>query len=360
MEENNILKSMLDTTHVLIAYMDQNFDFIRVNRAYAEADDKSISFFPGKNHFELYPNEDNEKIFQKVVDSGEPYFIKAKPFEYEHSPERGTSFWDWSLIPTKDSKGKVSGVVLTLRDVTDREIARRKLKESIKRTNFYKDLLAHDIRNILFVINSSAELMDMGLEKPIQVGDIRESIERIKKQVDNGASLISNVQKLSEAEKEIRETRQVEIKPLLNEVISQIKNQFEQRDITIETQLPTTSLKVKGGPLLNDAFENILLNGIQHNDKEDKKLWIEGSQYREGMVDYIQIEFKDNGRGIPDKNKQNVFMRGVKTQDSNGMGIGLSLVKEIINGYNGRVWVENRVKEDFTQGSNFIVLLKEC
>ncbi|GAJ15926.1 unnamed protein product, partial [marine sediment metagenome] len=65
-ENHNIrhmLETILEQTHILIAYQDPDFNFILVNRAYAEADKREPSFYPGKNHFDLFPNAENEKIF---------------------------------------------------------------------------------------------------------------------------------------------------------------------------------------------------------------------------------------------------------------------------------------------------------
>jgi len=87
-ETTRFLETIFDTTHVLIAHMDPQFNFIKVNRAYALADEKEPSFFPGKNHFDLYPNEENEAIFRRVVETAEPYFADAKAFEYAEHPER--------------------------------------------------------------------------------------------------------------------------------------------------------------------------------------------------------------------------------------------------------------------------------
>ncbi|MFO8018768.1 MAG: HAMP domain-containing sensor histidine kinase [Promethearchaeia archaeon] len=73
---------------------------------------------------------------------------------------------------------------------------------------------------------------------------------------------------------------------------------------------------------------------------------------------HIKIEFKDNGIGISKQRKKDIFKRSYEiNQQGKGTGIGLSLVKEIINMYGGEVWVENRVKGDYSQGSNFIILL---
>jgi len=127
-ETTQFLEAILDTTHILIAYLDPQFNFIKVNKAYALADEKEPPFFPGKNHFDLYPNEENEAIFRRVVETGESYFADAKPFAYAGYPERGFSYWDWSLIPINNQHKSVTGLVLSLANVTERELAEEALK----------------------------------------------------------------------------------------------------------------------------------------------------------------------------------------------------------------------------------------
>ena len=117
---NQVVSAVLDTTPVLIAYLDPEFNFIRVNKSYAMADEKEPEYFMGMNHFELFPNAENEAIFRRVVETGEAHTARAKPFEYEHNPERGVSHWDWTLTPIKDADNKVTGLVLSLLDVTER------------------------------------------------------------------------------------------------------------------------------------------------------------------------------------------------------------------------------------------------
>jgi two-component system sensor kinase FixL len=114
---------MLEHTHMMTVYLDAQFNFVWVNRAYAETCRHEPSFFPGKNHFELYPHEENKAMFQRVVDTGEPFFVVAKPFEFPDQPERGVTCWDWSLVPTTDAAGKVTGIVFTLAEVTERKRA---------------------------------------------------------------------------------------------------------------------------------------------------------------------------------------------------------------------------------------------
>lgn len=133
-EAHQLLELVFDNTHIMIAYMDKNFNFLRVNRAYAIADNHQPSYFPGLNHFDLYPSEENKAIFQQVVKTGEPHFSYMKPFNH---PELGLTYWDWSLVPIKDQNRKVRGLILSLLDVTKRKLAENKILESQKR---FKDL----------------------------------------------------------------------------------------------------------------------------------------------------------------------------------------------------------------------------
>lgn len=119
MQTNELLETIFSSINIHIAFLDREFNFIKVNENYARADNRDVSFFPGKNHFDLYPNEENEVLFRKVVETGEPIFYYEKPFEYAENPERGTTYWDWSLRPVKNDNSEVIGIVLALVDVTD-------------------------------------------------------------------------------------------------------------------------------------------------------------------------------------------------------------------------------------------------
>ena len=127
-------KSFSSSVDILVAIMDRDFNFLRVNRAYAEADEREPEFFLGKNHFDLYPNEENQAIFRKVVETGEPYSVFGKPFVYAGHPERGVTYWDWSLQPLKEADGKVQGVVLNLVNVTGRKRAEDRIREDAARS----------------------------------------------------------------------------------------------------------------------------------------------------------------------------------------------------------------------------------
>ncbi len=86
----------------------------------------------GDNHFVLFPNAENQALFEQVRDTGRPVRFQARPFEFPGQPERGTTYWDWTLVPVQGSEGQVQGLVLSLLDVTDLEQARA-LSEALNR-----------------------------------------------------------------------------------------------------------------------------------------------------------------------------------------------------------------------------------
>lgn len=117
-ESEELLERVFNNTYTLMAYLDTSFNFIRVNQAYLDADNKKLSDVIGENHFELYPSEENEKIFRQVLETGEPYFAQARPFEYGHNQERGITHWNWSLQTVQDDSVTVA-LLLVLVNVTE-------------------------------------------------------------------------------------------------------------------------------------------------------------------------------------------------------------------------------------------------
>lgn len=115
---SDMLEKIFNNLHEAVALLDRDMNFVRVNPLYAALDGRPPGFFPGKNHFELYPHKENEAIFRTVVETGQPYEALAKPFIYPENPDRGVTYWDWILDPVRDADGSVAGLLFTLRDVT--------------------------------------------------------------------------------------------------------------------------------------------------------------------------------------------------------------------------------------------------
>ncbi len=120
-EQSKILEGFFTSTITPLVFLDRYFNFVRVNEAYANACQRDVSEFPGHNHFELYPNEENEAIFKQVVETKVPYQVFAKPFSFPDHPEWGVTYWDWTLTPLLDDKGEVEFLVFSLEDVTEQK-----------------------------------------------------------------------------------------------------------------------------------------------------------------------------------------------------------------------------------------------
>lgn len=127
--ERNLLYAVMNgTRNAHLVYLDRDFNFIHVNQCYAATCGYRPEDMIGKNHFALYPNEENEAIFRRVRDTGEPFELYDKSFEFPDQPERGTTWWDWSLSPVKNQAGAVTGLVLSLIETT----ARKKVEQALQ------------------------------------------------------------------------------------------------------------------------------------------------------------------------------------------------------------------------------------
>lgn len=129
-QERALLANLLNGTDVMLVYLDRDFNFIWVNQSYAKTCHMTLKEMVGKNHFALYPHAENEDIFRGVRDTGVPVFFKNKPFEFPDQPERGLSYWDWSLVPDKNEAGSVAGLVLSLQETTAHVHALHAARES--------------------------------------------------------------------------------------------------------------------------------------------------------------------------------------------------------------------------------------
>ncbi|MEW6714477.1 MAG: response regulator [Nitrospirota bacterium] len=122
-------ETFFDTSITLLAFLDKDFNFIRVNKAYANADEKEISYFPGRNHFDLYPS-DAKAIFEEVVRTKTAFQTFGRPFIYPDHPEWGVTYWNWTLVPILDNNGAVEFLAFSLVDVTEQKKAEENLKKS--------------------------------------------------------------------------------------------------------------------------------------------------------------------------------------------------------------------------------------
>lgn len=130
-EQSRFLESFFEHSINPLVFLDRDFNFIRVNQAYARADGaRQPEDFVGRNHFDLYPSAENEAIFREVVRTRTPYTALAQPFTYPGQLERGATYWNWTLVPVLDAGGEIDFLFLALTDVTRAKRAERELLSS--------------------------------------------------------------------------------------------------------------------------------------------------------------------------------------------------------------------------------------
>ncbi|MHA2179991.1 MAG: PAS domain S-box protein [Promethearchaeota archaeon] len=251
-----------------------------------------------------------------------------------------------------------------IQDVTEKKRAEQELKESkdqyqraYEHETFYKDLFTHDINNILQSILTSLEIINLQTDSVEDPYNIKPMLKIIHEQVYRGTSLVNNVHKFSQLEEADITFQKTDMEKTILEAIKYVKKNYKNREISIRFEPPKEKIYIQADELLKDVFENILINAVKHNNNANIEIVIEITKLQEDGIDFWQIEFIDNGKGIPEAKRKSIFTRGFKEDRSvSGMGLGLSLVKTITDKYNAKILVESRVPEDYLKGTNFKLL----
>ncbi|TFG14219.1 MAG: PAS domain S-box protein [Promethearchaeota archaeon] len=235
-----------------------------------------------------------------------------------------------------------------------------KYRRAYNRINLYKDLFTHDINNIFQNILSSNELAMLYSNIPDKLQDFVEVANLIKEQVARGAKLVSNVQKLSELEEFEKPLYSIEVCSVLTHVFDSIKRDFLHKKIKINFFSLENKFLVKANELIFDIFENILINAVKHNRNRIIEIQIKMSKEIINNRNLIKLEFIDNGIGIPDSMKNIIFQRDYRKGKASGIGLGLLLIKRILESYEGSVEVKDKIPGEHSKGSNFIVIIPEA
>jgi len=231
-------------------------------------------------------------------------------------------------------------------------------QDAYYRTKCVKGLFIHDISNLFQIISNSIELCESLLKEEVKKEDIMEYFQMIAKQLTRGKKLIRNVRNLSDLEEYEMHLEPVEVFSKLRSAIDFTRISFPKRDIDFNVISDYENLYAMANELLSEVFENIIMNSINYNRNKVVQIEVIISKVKIYSENYVKFELKDNGIGIDDARKDIIFQEThIKSRHSKGMGIGLSLVAKLIGLYGGEIWVENRIKEDSTKGSNFIILI---
>ena len=266
-----------------------------------------------------------------------------------HSPRTDRTY---DLIETPVNGTDSTILKLTIfRDITRRKLAQKRVEEEYRRAEFYIDLMGHDINNINQVIMG---YLDMLLSMPDFPEKFKNYTRIALDYVIKSAEIISNVKTLSELDSGGLDLTKIDIYPAFTSAVNVVK--CHSRDVRINSNLIKGTYFIHGNALLFNVFSNLLANAVKFDKHDVVEIDVNISQSDDGG--YWKLELKDKGKGIGDEYKKTIFNRLEKAdENAHGSGLGLTIVKNIIASYKGRVWVEDRIKGDQTKGSNFIMLV---
>jgi len=306
---------------------------------YANAAFERITGYPiqkvvGQNcRFLQGENTDPETVarMRRAVDEWEPVTVEVRNYR-----QNGEEFWNQvTIAPIYDEDGEPSHYVGFQQDVTDRKQAEEALETERDRLALLNQIVRHDIRNDMSVaLGWGGELAD---RLPPKDAD---AFERVMTAATHTKELTEAVgdltQILGTADPELES---VPLEEVLRKEIERVRSNFDYRSeqITIEGNEELPAVDVLATSILSSVFGNLLDNAVFHNDKSQ----IEISVGVEVTPETAVVRVADNGPGVPDTRKREVFGRGKKGLESPGSGLGLYLADNLVETYGGRVWIED-------------------
>jgi signal transduction histidine kinase len=209
-----------------------------------------------------------------------------------------------------------------------------------RRLGFLNDLLGHDVRNDVAVVDAYAQGLaaDYGPD---------ERLEGIRRKVDHVTDLIRVAGELNEAETADRDLRPVDLSTVVRRAAERAREGFPEATVRVEGELPEGAT-VRADSLVGSVFDNLLRNAVQHGG-ETPEVVVSATAVEEA----VRVRVADDGPGVPDSVREDLFGEGASDEDSAGSGLGLYLVARLVDRYGGRV----EVAENEPNGTVFTVRL---
>jgi len=288
-------------------------------------------------------------LLKKESDSQKEVIIKLK------SVVNTLKFYDLKEITNLENIELDSSKLVDFIDNQTKEIIkinqqRDKLLKNLEiqnqELNDYAHMVSHDLKSPLRNIDSlSAWLKEDYEDKLDDTGN--KSLNLIRNNVEKMDTLISGILQYSTIGKNRKDVYDVDTNILFDAIINLI-------EVPTHISITKTNLPIIKGDRyrLQQLFQNLIDNAIAYNDKEIGRIKIGATDKGE----FWEFSIKDNGMGIEQAYFDKIF-RTFETLENNvqSTGIGLSIVKKIVNLYGGKVWLTSKINE----GSTFYFTLKK-
>lgn len=293
------------------------------------------------------------KIIEKCI-------TESCVYETVHVKKDGSAF-SVEFRAAGTSLGDKQVIIASVRDITDRKQAEKAVitardqaekekNHAIEETQIYLDIMGHDINNL-----NQTSLMNLEMIKddPGLTDQEKKAIKAAFQATQSSSEIIDNVRKLQQIMTGKLELHPIDLDEMILDCIKQAPNPADKSVNINYTQKP--GMIVMSLPLIKEVFCNLINNSIKYSGGEVTIDIRTGEMFTDGKKSY-QITVEDNGFGIPDEVKPRLFHRFQRgTTKAPGKGLGLYIVKSLLEKFEGSIKVENRVPGDYTKGSKFIV-----
>lgn len=250
--------------------------------------------------------------------------------------------WLVSGAPQYNVNGEVTGSIGIHLDITDfrnlekqQEVLLKKLEKSNTDLEEYAHIVSHDLKSPLRSLNALVSWLKEDNEGKFDKVSLS-NFELIEKTLEKMEKLISDILEYSSIDSESKKTESVD----LNEVVNNLHHVLfipKHIELKVKNKLPV---------LLGDTtrfqqlFLNIVSNAVRYIDKEKGLIEVDVKE----NASHYEFSIKDNGIGIEKQHFDKIFkIFKALTSNKESTGIGLSIVKKIINLYEGEIWLESEL-----------------
>ncbi|MBU1158835.1 MAG: PAS domain S-box protein [Candidatus Thermoplasmatota archaeon] len=249
-------------------------------------------------------------------------------------------------------------VHLVIRDVSEKSLLRVKMEQAMNDSAFFNDLLSHDIINYM---TASMHFLDT-MRRSADLSDKdRKAVGVVAKNIKGAFELAAVVRDLSKADAlDGEESESRDLSQAMSEAVEETRTIFFDRKVSISMEVPRNGCYARANPLLGRLFVNLLTNAVKFDSKPEVKIKVIAQVETHNNKEFWCIRIMDNGKGIPDQDKEKIFERYFRGDDTvPGTGLGLHVVRKIANACGGIIWAENHVPGDHKKGTTMVVLLEK-
>ena len=345
--EKNFVNAILQTSGALIVVFNSNGQIVRFNRACELLSGYAAEEVMGRTFFDLFVPHDEWKGVEEVVSrlyAGE-IMVEHENHWLTKSGEKRYIRWRNSIM--RDDSGQVTFAIATGIDISDRKHLEEELnKRAQDLVNVNKDLesfsysVSHDLRGPLSTVGGFTTILLEDYSQRLD-NEGRDYLSRINSSVKKMQHLIHDLLNLSRVGRQEVKREHVNMSTLISAYLQELKKEQPQRkiELIVEQNVYTWADQ----RLVQVALENLLRNAFKFTAKKDVARIEFGSFLREGRAVFF---VRDNGVGFDVKFARTIFepfKRVHAEKEFAGTGIGLSIVKRVVDRHGGKVWAEGEI-----------------